>query len=167
MYKLLMLETSDQLLPYNSELVIIFLKFLYDQDLVKLLLETSEANYVEIDLETMQRVRELVQFGEFLDSEYLTRTLAKEFQLMEVSFKEAFLIALSEESTLHYVPEIEACCTIFRNFSTLLFKICGSSLVVNPGDLALDLDIYIVVKGLQTLAMYPGGYQGTIFKLLT
>ena len=68
-----MSEPSDQLLPYNrfvlrflmivngvlisditfglgSELVVIFLKFLYDQDPVKQLLETSEADYVEIDL---------------------------------------------------------------------------------------------------------------------
>lgn len=86
-----MSEPSDQLLPYNSELVIIFLKFLYEQDPVKQLLEISETEYeVEIDLETMQRVRELVQFGGFSDTEYLRRTLAKEFQLMELSFKEAF-----------------------------------------------------------------------------
>ncbi|KAJ7946905.1 Anaphase-promoting complex subunit 4 [Quillaja saponaria] len=90
--KLLMSEPSDQLLPCNSELVIIFLKFLYDQDPVRQLLEMSEADYdVEIDLETMQRVRELVQFGGFSDCEYLKRTLAKEFQQMESSFKEAFL----------------------------------------------------------------------------
>ncbi|OIW20892.1 hypothetical protein TanjilG_24970 [Lupinus angustifolius] len=89
--KLLMSEPSDQLLPYNSELVIIFLKFLYEQDPVKQLLEISESDYdVEIDLETMQRVRELVQFGGFSDTEYLRRTLAKEFQQMELSFKEAF-----------------------------------------------------------------------------
>ncbi|XP_061367672.1 anaphase-promoting complex subunit 4 [Gastrolobium bilobum] len=89
--KLLMSEPSDQLLPYNSELVIIFLKFLYEQDPVKQLLEISETDYdVEIDLETMQRVRELVQFGGFSDTEYLRRTLAKEFQQMEFSFKEAF-----------------------------------------------------------------------------
>ncbi|KAL9329282.1 hypothetical protein ACSQ67_004285 [Phaseolus vulgaris] len=89
--KLLMSEPSDQLLPYNSELVIIFLKFLYEQDPVKQLLEISETEYeVEIDLETMQRVRELVLFQGFSDTEYLRRTLAKEFQLMELSFKEAF-----------------------------------------------------------------------------
>lgn len=33
--------------------------------------------------ETMQRVKELVHFGGFLDCEYLWRTLAKEFQQME------------------------------------------------------------------------------------
>ncbi|KAK2383087.1 anaphase-promoting complex subunit [Trifolium repens] len=89
--KLLMSEPSDQLLPYNSELVIIFLKCLYEQDPVKQLLEISETDYdVEIDLETAERVKELVQFGGFSDTEYLRRTLAKEFQQLELSFKEAF-----------------------------------------------------------------------------
>ncbi|KAG5023282.1 hypothetical protein JHK85_019624 [Glycine max] len=97
--KLLMSEPSDQLLPYNSELVIVFLKFLYEQDPVKQLLEVSETEYeVELDLETMQRVRELVQFGGFADTEYLRRTLAKEFQLMEL------------RSALHHDLQILAHC---------------------------------------------------------
>ncbi|KAK7842495.1 anaphase-promoting complex subunit 4, partial [Quercus suber] len=92
--KLLMSEPSDQLLPYNSELAVIFLKFLYDQDPVRKLLELSEADCdVEIELETMQRVKELVHFGGFLDCEYLRRTLAKEFQQMES--REAFLMPFS------------------------------------------------------------------------
>ncbi|KAF3972332.1 hypothetical protein CMV_004142 [Castanea mollissima] len=49
--KLLMSEPSDQLLPYNSELAVIFLKFLYDQDPVRKLLELSEADCdIEIEL---------------------------------------------------------------------------------------------------------------------
>ncbi|XP_062013274.1 anaphase-promoting complex subunit 4 [Rosa rugosa] len=90
--KLLNSEPSDHhLLLYNSELVVIFLKFLYDQDPVKQLLEASEADEsIEVGLETVQRVRELVQFGGFSDCEHLQRTLAKEFQQMESSFKEAF-----------------------------------------------------------------------------
>lgn len=94
--KLLMQEPSDQLLPYNSELVVIFLKFLYDQDPVKQLLEVDHD--IEVDLETMQRVKELVQFGGFSDCEYLQRTLAKEFQQMEDSFKEAFLMPFTTVS---------------------------------------------------------------------
>ncbi|GAV58851.1 WD40 domain-containing protein/Apc4_WD40 domain-containing protein/Apc4 domain-containing protein [Cephalotus follicularis] len=91
--KLLMQEPSDQLLQYNSELVVIFLKFLYDQDPVRKLLELSEDNHdVEIDLETIQRVRELVQFGGFSDCNFLRRTLAKEFRHLESSFKEAFVM---------------------------------------------------------------------------
>ncbi|GKV41272.1 hypothetical protein SLEP1_g48828 [Rubroshorea leprosula] len=91
--KLLMQEPSDQLLSYNSELVVIFLKFLYDQDPIRALLEPSEVDRdIEIDMDTMQRVRELVDFGGFSDCEYLRRTLAKEFQQMESSFEEAFLM---------------------------------------------------------------------------
>ncbi|CAK9141794.1 unnamed protein product [Ilex paraguariensis] len=89
--KILMSEPSDQLLPFSSELVIIFLKFLHDQDPIRQLLELSEFDYnIETDVETMKRVRELTHFGGFLDSEYLRRTLAKEFQEMESCFKVAF-----------------------------------------------------------------------------
>ncbi|KAF5201447.1 Anaphase-promoting complex subunit [Thalictrum thalictroides] len=91
--KLLMSEPSDQLLPYNSELVITFLKFLYDKDPIKHLLEVSEVEYrVEVDLDTEQRLQDLVQFGGFSDTEFLRRTLAKEFEQLEYSFKEAFLV---------------------------------------------------------------------------
>ncbi|KAI3904656.1 hypothetical protein MKW98_014836 [Papaver atlanticum] len=91
--KLLMSESSDQLPPFNSELVIVFLKFLYDQDPVRQLLEVMEGDHsIEVDSETMLRVEELVQFGGFSDTEYLQRTLAKEFELLEYSFKEAFLV---------------------------------------------------------------------------
>ncbi|PPD67345.1 hypothetical protein GOBAR_DD35774 [Gossypium barbadense] len=79
--KLLNQEPSDQLLPYNSELVVIFLKFLYDQDPVKPFLELSEVD-IEPD-ETLQRVKELVHFGGFSDCDFLRRTLAEEFKQME------------------------------------------------------------------------------------
>ncbi|XP_021854007.1 anaphase-promoting complex subunit 4 isoform X1 [Spinacia oleracea] len=89
--KILMSESSDQLPPYNSELVIMFLKFLYDRDPVKLLLDQSVADhYVQLNLDTTQRVEELVKLGGFADTDCLHRTLAKEFQNMESSFKEAF-----------------------------------------------------------------------------
>lgn len=98
--KLLMQEPSDQLPRYNSELVVIFLKFLYDQDPVRQLLEPSEVDHdVDVDLETMQRVRDLVNFGGFSDCNYLRRTLLKEFQLLESSFKEAFLMPFTTIST--------------------------------------------------------------------
>ncbi|KAI5656969.1 hypothetical protein M9H77_25762 [Catharanthus roseus] len=89
--KILMSEPSDQLLPFSSELVIIFLKFLYDQDPVKQLLECPEGNHgVEVDMETMERIKELSHFGGFSDSEYLKRTLVEEFQQMQSCFKQAF-----------------------------------------------------------------------------
>lgn len=91
--KMLMSEPTDQhqLLAYNSELVILFLKYLYDEDPVKRLLESTEVDKtIEVDLETMERVQELAHFGGFTDFDYLRRTLAKEFQQMEFCFKEAF-----------------------------------------------------------------------------
>ncbi|GFP97378.1 anaphase-promoting complex subunit 4 [Phtheirospermum japonicum] len=43
--KVLMSEPSDQLLPFSSELVIIFLKFLYDQDPVGALLQDTKIDH--------------------------------------------------------------------------------------------------------------------------
>ncbi|WOG85226.1 hypothetical protein DCAR_0104414 [Daucus carota subsp. sativus] len=89
--KILMSEPSDQLPPFSSELVIVFLNFLYDQDPIKQLLDLSDADQsIEVDLEKLERVKELTQFGGFSDCEYLRRSLAKEFQQMESCFKEAF-----------------------------------------------------------------------------
>lgn len=91
--KLLMSEPSDQLPTFNSELVITFLKFLYDQDPVRHLLEASEVDHtIEVDSDTVHRLQELVQFGGFSDTDYLRRSLAKEFEQLEHSFKDAFLV---------------------------------------------------------------------------
>ncbi|CAM8924248.1 unnamed protein product [Rhodiola kirilowii] len=86
--KLLMAEPSDQLQPFNTELVIVFLKFLYNQDPVRQLLESSEAE--DSIKQTVERVRELIELGGFSDCKYLQKTLAKEFEHVEMSFKEAF-----------------------------------------------------------------------------
>uniref|UniRef100_A0A7N0VEL6 Anaphase-promoting complex subunit 4 n=1 Tax=Kalanchoe fedtschenkoi TaxID=63787 RepID=A0A7N0VEL6_KALFE len=89
--KILMAEPSDQLQPFNTELVIIFLKFLYNQDPVRRLLECSVVeDSIEVDSQTTGRVKELIQFGGFLDCKYLQNTLAKEFELLETSFNVAF-----------------------------------------------------------------------------
>ncbi|KAK4491683.1 hypothetical protein RD792_002449 [Penstemon davidsonii] len=83
----------------GSELVIIFLKFLYDQDPVGLLLETTDLDHnIEVDLETKLRIRELAHFGGFPDSEYLERTFSKEFQQLESCFKEALEMPLTTVS---------------------------------------------------------------------
>ncbi|CAA0841182.1 Anaphase-promoting complex subunit 4 [Striga hermonthica] len=97
--KVLMSEPSDQLLPFSSELVIIFLKFLYDQDPVGALLQDSESDQsIGVDLETDQRIRELTLFGGFTDCEYLKRTLAVEFQQLQSCFKEALEMPLTTVS---------------------------------------------------------------------
>ncbi|KAL8463067.1 hypothetical protein ACS0TY_033904 [Phlomoides rotata] len=96
--KVLMSEPSDQLLPFSSELVIIFLKFLYDQDPIGTLLQDTKLLNIEVDSETMQRVAELAYFGGFLDSEYLKRTLATEFQQLESCLKKALEMPLATVS---------------------------------------------------------------------
>ncbi|GAA0164098.1 hypothetical protein LIER_19814 [Lithospermum erythrorhizon] len=95
--KVLMSETSDQILPLNSELVVIFLRFLYNQDPVMKLLESTDS-VIKVNEETMQRVKELVLFGGFSDTEYLKRTMGKEFQQMESCFKEAFTMPFATVS---------------------------------------------------------------------
>ncbi|KAK9130160.1 hypothetical protein Sjap_010647 [Stephania japonica] len=104
--KLLMPESSDPPPSYNSELVITFLKFLFDQDPVKHLLDVSEDNVVEIDLETRQRIEELVQFGGFSDSDFLSQTLAKEFEQIEYRFKEALEVPFTTISKKIYCKDI-------------------------------------------------------------
>ncbi|KAG9455951.1 hypothetical protein H6P81_000459 [Aristolochia fimbriata] len=105
--KLLMSEPSDQLQPFNCELIVMFLKFLYDQDPVRQLLENSDGNHnIIIDQDTMQRVEELVKFGGFSDTEYLHRTLTKEFEEMEDSFKLAFLMPFTTISKKIYCEDI-------------------------------------------------------------
>ncbi|GER57032.1 anaphase-promoting complex subunit 4 [Striga asiatica] len=97
--KVLMSEPSDQLLPFSSELVIIFLKFLYDQDPIGALLRDSESDQsIGVDLETDQRIKELTLFGGFADCEYLKRTLAVEFQQLQSCFKEALEMPLATVS---------------------------------------------------------------------
>ncbi|KAK1291453.1 Anaphase-promoting complex subunit 4 [Acorus calamus] len=90
--KLLMAQPTDELANFNSELVVIFLKFLIKHDPVRQLLESSDVDdAIKVDLDTMQRIEELVTFGGFSDTGYLRRSLAKEFEQLECSFKEALL----------------------------------------------------------------------------
>lgn len=97
--RILLSEQTDQIQPFNTELVVIFLKFLLDNDPVGQLLETHEQNQnIEVDLETMHRVEQLVAFGGFADTKYLERTLTKEFSQLEDCFKEAFSVPLSTVS---------------------------------------------------------------------
>ncbi|GAB2252532.1 hypothetical protein Droror1_Dr00005379 [Drosera rotundifolia] len=89
----LMSEPSDQIPPYNCELVVVFLRFFYDQDPVRLVLEQSASGLcVEVDqeTETAQKVQGLLKLGGFTDTAYLRRTLVEEFQQMDNSIKEAF-----------------------------------------------------------------------------
>lgn len=80
------------------------MKFLYDQDPISKLLDSEAKNNVEVELETMERTRELMHFGGFLDAEYLSRTLAEEFLQTKSCFKDAFdlpFAAISQKILCH------------------------------------------------------------------
>ncbi|KAL4182138.1 hypothetical protein AMTRI_Chr12g241020 [Amborella trichopoda] len=99
--KLLMSEPSDQLPQFNSELVIVFLRTLFNHDpLGKHLELSSEKHTIELDSDTMQRMEELSRLGGFSDTKFLQRTLAEEFDQLQVSFREATsmpFIAISQK----------------------------------------------------------------------
>lgn len=97
--KMLLSEPTDQIQPPNSELVVIFLKFLFVHDPVGQLLELYEVKHnIEVDIDTMRQVEQLVAFGGFSDTKYLERSLVKEFSQLEECFKEAFLMPFTTVS---------------------------------------------------------------------
>ncbi|KAM0874715.1 hypothetical protein ACQ4PT_037261 [Festuca glaucescens] len=95
--KILLSEPTDQVPPANSELVVIFLKFLLDKDPIKQLLETDQI--FEWDIDTARQVEQLVVFGGFTDTQFLERSLAKQFSELEESLKEAFLMPFTTISS--------------------------------------------------------------------
>ncbi|XP_039115424.1 anaphase-promoting complex subunit 4 isoform X1 [Dioscorea cayenensis subsp. rotundata] len=137
--KILLSEPTDQIQPPNSELVVIFLKFLLNHDPVGQLLGLSGANCdIEVDLDTMQRVEQLVMFGGFSDTKLLTRTLAKEFNQLEQCLKEAFLrpfavisekISCEDLLPLYPVPSSPAFSLLHAPTSISYFKASHHSLV--------------------------------------
>ncbi|KAJ8472225.1 hypothetical protein OPV22_026568 [Ensete ventricosum] len=88
--KILMSEPIDQIQPANSELIVVFLKFLLDHDPIGELLEVNKI--IVVDVDTMQRVEQLVMFGGYSDTKYLEKTLSDEFNQLEQCLKEAFLL---------------------------------------------------------------------------
>lgn len=95
--KILLSEPTDQVPPANSELVVIFLKFLLDKDPIKQLLETDQI--FEWDMDTTRHVEKLVVFGGFTDTQFLERSLVKQFTELEESMKEAFLMPFTTISS--------------------------------------------------------------------
>lgn len=70
-----------------------------------------------------------------------------------------YMIAGFEELTANTVSADETCCSMLRNFSSSLFKAFSSTLVTSISSGAHDADIYLRVKGLQTLATFSGGFS--------
>ncbi|XP_078443262.1 transducin/WD40 repeat-like superfamily protein isoform X2 [Wolffia australiana] len=97
--KLLMSESTTMIAQPDIELIITYLKFHFNWDPVKHFLEASSLFHdVEVDVETMERVEELKAFGGFMDSAFLSRTLAQEFAKLEDNFKEVFSMPFSAVS---------------------------------------------------------------------
>ncbi|PVH67081.1 hypothetical protein PAHAL_1G424300 [Panicum hallii] len=95
--KILLNEPTDQVPAANSELVVIFLKFLLDKDPIKQLLEADER--IECDMDSARHVEQLVVFGGFTDTQFLERSLVKQFNQLEDSLKEAFLMPFTTISS--------------------------------------------------------------------
>ncbi|CAL4885670.1 unnamed protein product [Urochloa decumbens] len=95
--KILLNEPIDQVPAANSELVVIFLKFLLDKDPIKQLLEADER--IDYDMDTARHVEQLVVFGGFTDTHFLERSLVKQFNELEDSLKEAFLMPFTTISS--------------------------------------------------------------------
>ncbi|CAN6450184.1 unnamed protein product [Victoria cruziana] len=88
----LMTEQSDQLPQPNSELVIVFLRSLFNHDPLAIHLKYSKQCPIKVDAETMERMEELVMIGGFSDPKFLQRSFIEEFDLLHDSCKEAFLL---------------------------------------------------------------------------
>ncbi|KAF8730169.1 hypothetical protein HU200_017141 [Digitaria exilis] len=95
--KILLNEPTDQVPAANSELVVIFLKFLLDKDPIKQLLEANER--IDYDMDTARHVEQLVVFGGFTDTQFLERSLVKQFNELQDSLKEAFLMPFTTISS--------------------------------------------------------------------
>ncbi|KAF3792150.1 Anaphase-promoting complex subunit 4 [Nymphaea thermarum] len=92
----LMSEQSDQLPQPNSELVVVFLRSLFNHDPLGIHLKYSkQCPHIKVHAATMERVEELMMIGGFADPKFLQRTLVEEFDLLQNSCKEAFLLPLT------------------------------------------------------------------------
>ncbi|XP_078157738.1 anaphase-promoting complex subunit 4-like isoform X2 [Carex rostrata] len=101
--KILLQEPIDQVQQANSELVVVFLKFLFQSDPVEQLLDAKCS--VEVDRGTVKRIEQLIAFGGYKDRTFLERTLASECNKLEQCLKEAFLMPFSTVSETVLVKE--------------------------------------------------------------
>ncbi|KAG0473509.1 hypothetical protein HPP92_015366 [Vanilla planifolia] len=109
--KILLPEPTDQIQQQNSELVVLFLKYIFDQDPVGQFLGVLGGNHSIItNPDTSKQVEELVAFGGFLDTEFLERTLSVEFNQLEQCFKEAFLMPFTTVSKKIYCEDFLPLC---------------------------------------------------------
>ncbi|XP_020574518.1 anaphase-promoting complex subunit 4-like [Phalaenopsis equestris] len=104
--KILLPEPTDQIQQPNSELVVLFLKYIFDHDPVGQFLESSDGNRgIAANPDTTKQIEELVAFGGFSDTGFLERTLSMEFNQLEQCFKEAFFMPFSTVSKKIYCED--------------------------------------------------------------
>lgn len=104
--KILLSEPTDQIQQPNCELVVLFLKFIFDQDPVGQFLKFSDGNYnIIVNPDTTKQVEELLEFGGFSDTRFLERNLSMEFDQLEQCFREAFLMPFTTVSMKIYCED--------------------------------------------------------------
>ncbi|KAL5208125.1 hypothetical protein ABZP36_032560 [Zizania latifolia] len=102
--KILLSEPTDQVPAANSEFVVLFLKFLLDKDPIKQLLDADQR--FECELDTARHLEQLVVFGGFTDTQFLERSLMKQFNELEESLKEAFSMPFTTISSQIHCQEL-------------------------------------------------------------
>ncbi|XP_015688990.1 anaphase-promoting complex subunit 4 isoform X1 [Oryza brachyantha] len=102
--KILLSEPTDQVPAANSELVVLFLKFLLDKDPIKQLLDANQS--FECDLDTVRHLEQLVVLGGFTDTQFLDKTLMKQFNELDESLEEAFLMPFTTISSQIHCQEL-------------------------------------------------------------
>uniref|UniRef100_A0A0E0CSC4 Anaphase-promoting complex subunit 4 WD40 domain-containing protein n=1 Tax=Oryza meridionalis TaxID=40149 RepID=A0A0E0CSC4_9ORYZ len=102
--KILLSEPTDQVPAANSELVVLFLKFLLDKDPIKQLLDANQR--FECDLDTVRHLEQLVVLGGFADTHFLEKTLMKQFNELDESLEEAFSMPFTTISSQIHCQEL-------------------------------------------------------------
>ncbi|KAF2947310.1 hypothetical protein DAI22_02g360200 [Oryza sativa Japonica Group] len=102
--KILLSEPTDQVPAANSELVVLFLKFLLDKDPIKQLLDANQR--FECDLDTVRHLEQLVVLGGFTDTHFLEKTLMKQFNELDESLEEAFSMPFTTISSQIHCQEL-------------------------------------------------------------
>uniref|UniRef100_A0A0D9VLX5 Anaphase-promoting complex subunit 4 n=1 Tax=Leersia perrieri TaxID=77586 RepID=A0A0D9VLX5_9ORYZ len=102
--KILLSEPIDQVPAANSELVVLFLKFLLHKDPIKQLLDANQS--FECDLDTVRHLEQLVVLGGFTDTQFLDKTLMKQFDELDESLEEAFAMPFTTISSQIHCQEL-------------------------------------------------------------
>eukprot|EP01018_Ginkgo_biloba_P039857 Gb_32209 [translate_table: standard] len=133
---------ADQLPVINSELVMVFLKTIYNQDPIVLHLEDLQEDVtLKLDPEASSRLEELVAFGGFANPNFLQRTLRQQFDHLRSSCTEAFhmpFVVISQKMfcedimLLSYVPNMPKTIDFREPISVAYYEKVGKGLSEDP-----------------------------------